>query len=160
MISILDPRAWIAAVVLCVASVGIGYWRGNVAGKAAVHAAWDKERAEQQAAVTAATISDMTAGQRASATYQQGLQDEKERIRVVRETIVRTVSGHCFDADGLRLANKAISGVPPASSARLPCRAMPRLAIDCRWPGGDGGGLDCGYCRAVQGLPSAPGWTG
>lgn len=32
MISILDPRAWIAAVVLCVASVGIGYWRGNVAG--------------------------------------------------------------------------------------------------------------------------------
>ena len=30
MISILDPRAWISAVVLCVASVGIGYWRGNL----------------------------------------------------------------------------------------------------------------------------------
>lgn len=38
MISILDPRAWISAVVLCVASVGIGYWRGNVAGKASVQA--------------------------------------------------------------------------------------------------------------------------
>lgn len=118
MISILDPRAWIAAVVLCVASVGIGYWRGNVAGKAAVHAAWDKERAEQQAAVTAATISDMTAGQRASATYQQGLQDEKERIRVVRETVVRTVTGPCLDDRGLRITNQAIGGVPAASAAR------------------------------------------
>ena len=41
MISILDPRAWIAAVVLCAASVGIGYWRGNVAGRASVQAKWD-----------------------------------------------------------------------------------------------------------------------
>ena len=41
MISILDPRAWISAVVLCVASVGIGYWRGNVAGRASVQAKWD-----------------------------------------------------------------------------------------------------------------------
>ena len=41
MISILDPRAWIAAVALCVASVGIGYWRGNVAGRASVQAKWD-----------------------------------------------------------------------------------------------------------------------
>lgn len=32
MISILDPRALIAAIALCAASVGIGYWRGNVAG--------------------------------------------------------------------------------------------------------------------------------
>lgn len=41
MISILGPRAWIAAVALCVASVGIGYWRGNVAGRASVQAKWD-----------------------------------------------------------------------------------------------------------------------
>lgn len=41
MISILDPRAWIAAVVLCVASMGIGYWRGNTNGKATVQAKWD-----------------------------------------------------------------------------------------------------------------------
>ena len=47
MISILDPRAWIAAIALCAASVGIGYWRGNVAGKASVQAAWNQERAEQ-----------------------------------------------------------------------------------------------------------------
>ena len=118
MMSILDPRAWIAAVALCVAAVGIGYWRGNVAGRAYVQAKWNQERAEQQAAVSAATISDMTAGQQASATYQQGLQDEKTRIKVIRETVVRTVSGSCFDADGLRNINQAISGLPPASAAR------------------------------------------
>lgn len=118
MISILDPRAWIAAVALCVASVGVGYWRGNVSGKAGVQAAWDKERAEQQAAVAAATITDMTAGQQASATYQQGLQDEKTRIKIIRETVVRTVAGPCLDADGLRHVNTAIGGVPPASAAR------------------------------------------
>ena len=118
MISILDPRAWIVAVALCVASVGIGYWRGNVAGRASVQAKWDKERAEQQAAVSAATISDMTAAQQASATYQQGLQDEKTRIKVIRETVVRTVTGPCLSDDWLRLANQAIGGVPAASAAR------------------------------------------
>ena len=41
MISILDPRAWIAAVALCAAALGIGYWRGNVAGRASVQAKWD-----------------------------------------------------------------------------------------------------------------------
>ena len=41
MISILDPRAWLIAIALCAASVGIGYWRGNVAGRAAVQAEWD-----------------------------------------------------------------------------------------------------------------------
>ena len=41
MISILDPRALIAGVALCVVCVGIGYWRGNVAGSASVQAKWD-----------------------------------------------------------------------------------------------------------------------
>ena len=58
MISILDHRVWVAAVVLCVASVGIGYWRGNVAGRASVQAKWDKERAEQQAAALRSVFVD------------------------------------------------------------------------------------------------------
>ena len=118
MISILDPRAWIAAVALCAASVGIGYWRGNVAGRASVQAKWDKERAEQQAAVSAATISDMTAAQQASNSYQGVISNDKERIKVIRETVVRTVTGPCLSDDWLRLANQAIGGVPSASAAR------------------------------------------
>ena len=118
MISILDPRALIAAIALCAASVGIGYWRGNVAGKASVQAAWNQERAEQAAIVAQAASADATAGQQASATYQEHLQDEKARIKVIRDVVVRTVAGPCFDADGLRHVNTAIGGVPPASAAR------------------------------------------
>ena len=118
MISILDPRALIAAIALCAASVGIGYWRGNVAGKASVQAAWNQERAEQAAIVAQAASADTAAGQQASATYQEHLQDEKARIKVIRDVVVRTVAGPCFDADGLRHVNTAIGGVPPASAAR------------------------------------------
>ena len=118
MISILDPRALIAAIALCAASVGIGYWRGNVAGKASVQAAWNQERAEQAAIVAQAASADATAGQQASATYQRGLQDEKERIRVVRETVIRTVTGPCLDDAGLFNVNQAIGGISAASAAR------------------------------------------
>lgn len=118
MMSILDPRAWIAGVALCVVCAGIGYWRGNVAGKASVQAAWNQERAEQAAIVAQAASADATAGQQASATYQRSLQDEKARIKVIRDVVVRTVAGPCFDADGLRHVNTAIGGVPPASAAR------------------------------------------
>ena len=118
MISILDPRALIAAIALCAASVGIGYWRGNVAGKASVQAAWNQERAEQAQIAASATAADTAAGQQASATYQQGLQDEKTRIKVIRETVIRTVTGPCLGPDGLRHVNSAIGGVPAASATR------------------------------------------
>ena len=118
MISILDPRALIAAIALCAASVGIGYWRGNVAGKASVQAAWNQERAEQAQIAASATAADTAAGQQASATYQQGLQDEKTRIKVIRETVIRTVTGPCLGPDSVRIVNQAIGGVPAASAAR------------------------------------------
>lgn len=49
-----------------------------------------------------AASADTAAGQQTSATYQRGLQDEKARIKVIRDVVVRTVAGPCFDADGLR----------------------------------------------------------
>ena len=110
MISILDPRAWIAGVALCVVCVGIGYWRGNVAGKASVQAAWNQERAEQAAIVAQAASADASAGQQASATYQEHLQDEKARIKVIRETVIRTVTGPCLDERGVGIINNAIKG--------------------------------------------------
>ena len=118
MISILGPRAWIAAVALCVASVGIGYWRGNVAGRASVQAKWNQERAEQQAAASQNFANAVAAANEASAAYQQGKANEQERIRMIRQTVVRTVAGPCLSDDGLRNVNEAIGGVPPASAAR------------------------------------------
>ena len=118
MISILDPRAWIAAVALCVVCVGIGYWRGNVAGRASVQAKWDASKAEQAQIAASAAAADTTAGQQASNSYQGVISNEKERIREVRETVFRTVTGPCLDDRGLRLANQAIGGVPAASAPR------------------------------------------
>ena len=88
------------------------------AGAATVQAMWDASKAEQAQIAASAAASDASAGQQASATYQRGLQDEKERIRVVRETVVRTVTGPCLDDRGLRITNQAIGGVPAASAAR------------------------------------------
>lgn len=88
------------------------------AGAASVQAKWDAAKAEQAQIAASASAADTTAGQQASATYQQGLQDEKTRIKVIRETVIRTVTGPCLSPDGLRLANQAIGGVSPASAAR------------------------------------------
>lgn len=118
MISILDPRAWIAAVVLCAASVGIGYWRGNVVGKATIQVKWDTETAERQAVVAQSFANAVDAAHQASQAYQETRQNEQDRIRIVKETVVRTVRGICFDDAGLRVINEAISGVPAAAASR------------------------------------------
>lgn len=118
MISILDPRAWIAAVVLCAAAVGIGYWRGNTNGKAKVQAQWDAAKAEAAQVAASATVTDVQTGQQASAEYQSERNKHAEQTRIVRQTVVRTVTGPCFDDDGVRHLNAAISGLPAASAAR------------------------------------------
>ena len=116
--TLLDPRVWIAALLIALASFGLGYLRGNANGKAAVQAQWDKERAALQAAVTEAKDKDINQGQQASARYQEQKANEKERIRVVRQTVVRTVTGPCLD-DGVRQQiNAAIRPVSSASASR------------------------------------------
>ena len=116
--TLLDPRVWIAALLIAVAGFGLGYLRGNVAGKASVQAQWDKERAALQAAVTEAKDKDINQGQQASARYQEQKANEKERIRVVRQVVTRTVTGECFDAGSLQHLNEAIRPVSAASAAR------------------------------------------
>lgn len=88
------------------------------AGAASVQAKWGAARAEQAQIAASAAAADTTAGQQASNSYQGVISHEKERIRVVRETVIRTVSGPCLDDAGLFNVNQAIGGVPPASAAR------------------------------------------
>ena len=116
--TLLDPRVWIAALLVALAGFGLGYLRGNANGKAAVQAQWDKERAALQAAVTEAKDKDINQGQQASARYQEQKANEKERIRVVRETVTRTVTGPCLGPDSVRLINETIRPVPAASASR------------------------------------------
>ena len=116
--TLLNPRTWIAALLIALAGYGLGYLRGNANGKAAVQAQWDKERAALQAAVTEAKDKDINQGQQASARYQEQKANEKERIRVVRETVTRTVTGPCLGPDSVRIVNQAIGGISAASAAR------------------------------------------
>lgn len=122
MLSVINPKTWAtaicAAMLISGISGGIGYWRGNVNGQAKVQAQWDIAKAEAVTAAANATAADQQTGQQASAEYQAERNKHAEQIRVVRQTIVRTVTGPCLD-DGVReQINAAIRGVPSASPAR------------------------------------------
>ena len=89
-----------------------------LAGAASVQAKWDAASAQHQINVEQSLANAMAAANAASLAYQTEKTNEAERIRVVRETVIRTVTGPCLSDDGVRLANQAISGVPAASAAR------------------------------------------
>lgn len=108
--TLLDPRVWIAALLIAVAGFGLGYVKGNTNGKAKVQAQWDAAKAQQAQIAASATAADTTAGQQASNSYQGVISNEKERIKVIRETVIRTVTGPCFDERGVGIINNAIKG--------------------------------------------------
>ena len=88
------------------------------AGAASVQAKWDAASAQHQINVEQSLANAMAAANAASLAYQTEKTNEAERIRVVRETVTRTVTGPCFDDDGVRHLNAAISGLPAASASR------------------------------------------
>ena len=88
------------------------------AGSATVQAKWDAASAQHQINVEQSLANAMAAANAASLAYQTEKTNEAERIRVVRETVVRTVTGPCLDERGLFHVNAAISGISAASAAR------------------------------------------
>ncbi len=116
--TLLDPRVWIAALLIALAGFGLGYLRGNANGKAATQAQWDKAKLEQQQAVAQAKERDIKAANAASVDYQKERASNAEQTRIVRQTVVRTVTGPCLD-DGVRQQiNAAIRPVSSASASR------------------------------------------
>lgn len=113
-------KYWLPLLLAVAAAVAMvaAYNMGRDAGKAAIQKAWDKAKLEQQQAVAQAKERDIKAANAASAEYQSERNKHAEQIRVVRQTVVRTVTGPCFDDDGVRHLNAAISGLPAASAAR------------------------------------------
>ena len=116
--TLLDPRVWIAALLIAVAGFGLGYVKGNTNGKSAIQAQWDKAKLEQQQAVAQAKERDIKAANAASVDYQKERASNAEQTRIVRQTVVRTVTGPCLDDAGLFNVNQAIGGVPAASASR------------------------------------------
>ena len=88
------------------------------AGAATVQAKWDAASAQHQINVEQSLANAMAAANAASLAYQTEKTNEAKRIRAVRETVTRTVTGPCLSDDGLRLANQAIGGISAASAAR------------------------------------------
>ena len=119
MMALLLRKYWLP---LLLAALGLAaavacYRSGHKAGSASVQAQWDRARAEAAAAVAKAKDQDLDKGQQASVEYQERKAEDAAKIKVVRQTVVRTVSGPCLDADGLRHINAAIGAVPAASTA-------------------------------------------
>ena len=88
------------------------------AGAASVQAKWDAASAQHQINVEQSLANAMAAANQASQAYQTEKTNEAKRIRTIKQTVVRTVSGPCLDDAGLRNVNEAIGGVPAASAAR------------------------------------------
>ena len=112
---------WLAgAAVLAFAGLMVhAYGRSRYnAGAASVQAKWDAALAQHQINVEQSLANAMAAANAASLAYQTEKTNEAKRIRVVRETVTRTVAGPCLDDRGLFHVNTAISGVPAASAAR------------------------------------------
>lgn len=119
MMALLLRKYWLPLllVALGIVAVTTAYTKGKTAGKAQIQAQWDRARAEAAAAVAKAKDQDLDKGQQASVEYQERKAEDAAKIKVVRQTVVRTVSGPCLDADGLRHINAAIGAVPAASAA-------------------------------------------
>ena len=88
------------------------------AGAASVQAKWDAASAQHQINVEQSLANAMAAANAASLAYQTEKTNEAKRIRTIKQTVVRTVSGPCLDDAGLFNVNQAIGGVPAASAAR------------------------------------------
>ena len=108
-----------AAVLAFAALMVHAYGRSRYnAGAASVRAKWDAASAQHQINVEQSLANAMAAANQASQAYQTEKTNEAERIRTIKQTVVRTVSGPCLDDAGLFNVNQAISGVPAASAAR------------------------------------------
>ena len=80
------------------------------AGAATVQAKWDAASAQHQINVEQSLANAMAAANAASLAYQTEKTNEAKRIRTIKQTVVRTVSGPCFDERGVGIINNAIKG--------------------------------------------------
>lgn len=113
-------RYFAGAAVLAFAGLMVhAYGRSRYnAGSASVQTKWDAASAQHQINVEQSLANALAAANAASLAYQTEKTNEAERIRVVRETVTRTVTGPCLGPDSVRIVNTALGGVPAASAAR------------------------------------------
>ena len=120
MIFVIKHWRWLAGAAL-LAFAGLmahAYGRSRYnAGAASVQAKWDAASAQHQINVEQSLANAMAVANQSSLAYQEGKKNEAERIRIVRETVVRTITGPCLGPDSVRIVNQAIGGISAASAA-------------------------------------------
>ena len=108
-----------AAVLAFSALMVHAYGRSRYnAGAASVQAKWDAASAQHQINVEQSLANAIAAANAASLAYQTEKTNEAKRIRTIKQTVVRTVSGPCLDDAGLFNVNQAIGGISAASASR------------------------------------------
>jgi Protein of unknown function (DUF2514) len=96
--SILDPRLWLALVLVIAAAFGAGYWRGDKAGQAKVQGLWAAEKATQLAQARERDAENRQIEQR-----RQSMVMEANNAARKRETVLRgAASAARTELDGLR----------------------------------------------------------
>ncbi|MEE1653728.1 hypothetical protein [Brachymonas sp. J145] len=116
MISVLDPRVWLAALLALAIAAGLGYWRGDTHGADRVQTQWDMAKAAAERAAIKQQQQQAEQARAASSQYQQEQAHDKQQTRIVRETVVQYVDRpvyrdrQCLDDGLLDNINAAIAG--------------------------------------------------
>lgn len=113
MLSILDPRIWLALLISCALSGGFGYWRGDVAGHKAIQAKWDAAKIVQMEAARAAEATNRATESRLKTQVIEAQNANQDRINKISAdaAAARTQS------DGLRRDIAAVRSVLPSLAA-------------------------------------------
>ena len=121
----------IIALVIALAMLG-AYFKGHHAGAQSVQEKWDKAIVEQR-----------DREQKQAQTAVTKLETSNEKAKVVYRTITQTVDkivqtpiylNRCFDADGLSVANEALTGT--LAPVAKPDRPVSRPNTVIRWDSG------------------------
>ena len=115
MMTLLDPRVWIAALLVALAGFGLGYVKGNTNGKAKVQAQWDKDIAQRESA------------QRAEKDrLERHYEDQIQQAIAARDAQIKRVQA---DADGARAAAGSLRQQLAASRGRI-AQVAPAAVVD------------------------------
>lgn len=105
----MNPWVILGFVVAVIGAAGAGYYQGSEAGQAKVQQAWDKERAEQEAAYAAA--------QTAAREKEQALQANADQLRQEKDREIRNLNAR---AVALTNSLRDRPGRPAAQTGSMP----------------------------------------
>lgn len=109
---------WVRWAVLAALATAI-YATGDIRGRSAVHAAWDKDKLAQAEADNAALQAAAVRGNELTSKLQQKQSAVDKLTQEKRNEIYRLTTGNrCLDTSAIGLLNRSADGVPtPAAGA-------------------------------------------